>query len=234
MALFAISDIHLSLGTDKPMDIFKNNWEGYVEKLKNNWVEIIKEEDTVIVPGDISWATYLEETKEDFSFLDSLPGKKIISKGNHDYWWNTVTKMNAFLKENNFNSIYFLHNNFYTCEDWDICGTKGWAYCEKETADENEKIFNREQKRLENSLRQSKNNGNNKIIAVFHYPPFYAAEDRYDFIETMKRYNVSICLYGHIHGDFSQIFEGMIDGIEFKFVSADYLDFKPKRIMWYP
>ncbi len=231
MALYAISDLHLSLGTNKPMDIFSSQWEGHAEKLKRNWLETIKEEDTVIIPGDVSWATYLEDALEDFQFLNMLPGRKIISKGNHDYWWTTIAKMNRFLEENRFLNLFFLHNNYFEYEDWIICGTRGWSYCDKGAGEEDEKIFNREQKRLEFSLEQGEKAGRDRIITVLHYPPFSYNNNDSGFIKIMKDYNVSICVYGHLHGDFSLARQGIINGIEFKFVSSDYLDFKPCRLM---
>lgn len=231
MALFAISDLHLSLGTDKPMDIFSNTWKGYIEKLKKNWIETVEENDEVIIPGDISWATYLDDARNDFDFLESLPGKKIISKGNHDYWWTTAAKMKKFLIENGYKSIFFLHNNFYYYNEWAICGTRGWSSNEKGVEADHEKIFLREQNRLELSLQQAVKNGAQKIIATMHYPPFYCEPVESGFINIMKKYSVSICVYGHLHGDFSFARQGMIDEIEFKFVSADYLDFMPLKII---
>lgn len=231
MALFAISDLHLSLGTNKPMDIFSSHWEGHAEKIKANWENKVGEQDVVIIPGDISWGTYLEDAKEDFRFLSSLPGKKIISKGNHDYWWTTVSKMDRFMQENNFNNIYFLHNNYYTYQDWVICGTRGWSFCEKGTTGENEKIYTREQKRLELSLEEGKNSGKDKIIAVLHFPPFKCNNNEYDFLNIFKKHKVNICLYGHLHGDFSLVRQGEIEGIEFVFCSSDYLNFEPIKII---
>jgi hypothetical protein len=230
MALFAISDLHLSLGTDKPMDVFSYAWEGYVEKLKKNWINTVKETDEVVIPGDISWATYLEDVRNDFDFLESLPGKKIISKGNHDYWWATIAKMENFLDANGYKSISFLHNNFYKYKEWAICGTRGWSSCEKNIKADHDKVFHREQDRLELSLQKAVNDGAQKIIAVMHYPPFYCEPGENSFINIMKRYNVSMCIYGHLHGDFSFARQGMIDGIEFKFVSSDYLEFMPLEI----
>lgn len=230
MALLAISDLHLSLSTDKPMDVFSGNWEGYMKKLRDNWLYTVKPVDTVIIPGDISWATYLEKAREDFTFINSLPGRKIISKGNHDYWWTTAAKMNRFIEENQFDNIFFLHNNYYIYEDWVICGTRGWPVYENGQDQEDVKIFNREMKRLELSLEQGKASGKEKVVAALHYPPF-GSKYEYGFIEVMKKYRVDICLYGHLHGDFSMGGQGLIDGIEFKLVSSDYLDFKPAEIL---
>lgn len=229
MALYAISDIHLSLGTDKPMDVFKGCWEGYTEKLEHNWKEVVTDEDIVLIPGDVSWATYIENALSDFLFIEKLPGKKIISKGNHDYWWSTLTKMNKFLVENNIKSVSFLHNNFFEYREWGICGTRGWDCQGNLTQEEDRRIMLREYGRLELSLKSAREAGKSRIIAAIHYPPFYCAE--HGFLELMKEYGVEICLYGHVHHDFSQVKQGIIDGIDFKFISADFLNFAPERIL---
>lgn len=228
MSIYVIGDLHLSFSVNKPMDIFGNNWENHAEKIKNNWINKVKPEDTVILPGDFSWATYLEESKEDFEFLNSLPGKKIISKGNHDYWWTTVTKMKKFLKENNFENIDFLYNNSFLVENKIIAGTRGWVTNFK--ASENAKILKREVDRLKLSIEDGvKKYGEDKEIIVFiHYPPFYKESvlKEFDFIKTMKNYNVKKCIYGHLHADsHKEAVEGIIDGIEYKLASSDYLDF---------
>lgn len=229
MALYAISDMHLSLGNDKPMDIFSDKWEGHIQKIKNNWLNTITDKDTVLIPGDVCWATYINDAYEDFRYIDSLPGRKIISKGNHDYWWETMSKMNKFLKDNSFNNIFFLHNNYFEYEDWAVCGTRGWPNSDELQTENERKMFAREMSRLELSLKAAVSAGKEKIIAVLHFPPFDSGEN--GFIEVMKRYGVSICLYGHLHADFSAARQGLIEGIDFRFVSADYLDFKPERIL---
>ena len=233
MAIYAIGDLHLSFSVDKPMDIFGNNWENHAEKIRNNWIEKVKPEDTVILPGDFSWATYLEDTKADFEFLNSLPGKKIMSKGNHDYWWTTVTKMKKYLKENNFENIDFLYNNSFLIEDKIIAGARGWITNIK--AVENRKILKRENERLKLSIEDGiKKYGTDKEIIVFiHYPPFYKESvlEEYDFIKTMEKYNVKKCIYGHLHADsHKEAIEGTINGIEYKLISSDYLDFDLVKI----
>lgn len=233
MALFAISDLHLSFGTNKPMDIFGVEWEGYIEKIKENWWKMITEKDWVLIPGDISWATYLEDTREDFDFLNSLPGTKVILKGNHDYWWGTVTKMRKFFEANGFDTIKILHNNCYIYDEWAICGTRGWSNCDKGSADENNsKIFAREVNRLKLSLQEAKKNKIKKIIVGLHFPPFDYKNPESEFIRVMREYNVEICIYGHLHSSaFNIAKEGYIDGIYYKLVSSDYLNFKPYRIL---
>lgn len=233
MSIYVIGDLHLSFSVDKPMDIFGYNWESHAEKLKLNWQEKVSENDTVILPGDFSWATYLEETYKDFEYLNSLPGKKIMSKGNHDYWWTTVTSMNRFLKENNFENIDFLYNSSYLVEDKIIVGTRGWINSWK--SQENYKILKRENDRLKLSIEDGiKKYGKDKeMIAFIHYPPFYKEKvpEEIDFIETLKKYNIKVCYYAHLHGDsHKEAIEGTIDDIEFKLVSSDYLNFDLLKI----
>lgn len=178
---------------------FGDNWIGHELKIKENWKKTVKTNDLVVIPGDFSWAMYLKDTYEDFKYLNELPGKKIILRGNHDYWWTTLTKMNSYLKENNYNNIEFLQNNSYLYEDKIIVGTRGWSEQEEKA----EKILRRENLRLEMSIKDGiKKYGDNKeIIAFIHYPPFNSYEKKeLSFIETMKKYNVKRCYYGHIHG----------------------------------
>ncbi len=233
MSIYIIGDLHLSFSVDKPMDIFGNNWESHAEKIKSNWLEKVKEEDTVILPGDFSWATYLEETYEDFKFLNDLPGKKIMSKGNHDYWWCTLTSMKKFLKENEFNNIEFLYNNSYLIEDKIIVGTRGWINSWR--SQENYKILKRENDRLILSIEDGlKKYGNDKeIIAFIHYPPFYKENvpEEIDFIKTLNKYNIKKCYYAHLHGDsHKEAVEGNVNEIDFKLVSSDYLNFDLLKI----
>ena len=229
MSIYVIGDLHLSFSTNKPMDIFGNNWENHAEKIRENWEKKVKEDDTVILPGDFSWATYLEETYKDFEFLCSLPGKKILSKGNHDYWWTTLTSMRKFLKENNFDNIDFLYNNSYLIEDKIIVGTRGWLNTWK--SQDNYKILKRENDRLKLSINSGKKQfGEMKeMIAFIHYPPFYKEvliPEEIDFIKTLKDNNISKCFYGHLHGEsHKDAVEGIINGIDYKLISSDYLKF---------
>lgn len=234
MSIFVIGDLHLSFNNPKPMDIFGDNWSGHEEKIRSNWIENVSEDDLVILPGDFSWETYLEDTKLDFDYLNNLPGKKLLLKGNHDYWWTTVTSMRAFLKENNYTNIDFLYNNSYEFEDKIICGTRGWSIIDEEA---DKKLINRELIRLELSLQEGINKyGTDKEIIVFmHYPPITKAkiisEQEAEFVELMKEYNVKRCFYGHLHGaSITEAVEGEIEGIEFKLVSADGLDFRLLKI----
>jgi predicted phosphohydrolase len=231
MALYAISDLHLALSIDKPMDVFGNRWADYMGRLEENWRSMITGDDYVIVPGDISWATYLEQAYEDFRFIHELPGKKIISKGNHDYWWTTKSKLDKFLAENGFDSISFMHNNSYCVGDDVICGTRGWEMPgEVGFGTEDEKIYKRELLRLELSLKNAiaASCGTRRIIAALHYPPYNSKGEFSDFIDIMKKYGVKLCIYGHLHGEACRgAVEGSHEGIVFRLVSADHLAFAP-------
>ena len=232
MSIFVIGDLHLSFGVNKPMDIF--GWGNHAEKIKQNWIENVKSEDTVIIPGDFSWGMNLNETYEDFKFINDLPGTKIISKGNHDYWWTTITKMNKYLIEKNFTTLHFLQNNSYLVENKIVAGTRIWATNTFNSQDDY-KILKRENERLELSIKDGiKNFGIDKeIICFLHYPPFYKEKvpEEIDFIKTIKKYNIHRCFYGHLHGDaHKEALEGEIDGISFELVSSDYLKFKLKKI----
>ncbi len=225
MAIYTISDLHLSLGVGKPMNIFGDNWENHEKKVKDNWLKKVKEEDLVILPGDFSWAMYLEEAKKDFEYLNELPGTKYLLKGNHDYWWETLTKMKKFLQENNFKNIEFLYNNSYIWENKIIVGTRGWSEQEEKA----EKIIRRENLRLELSLKDGiqKFGKDKEIIVCMHYPPFNSYENlELNFIKTMEKYNVKTCIYGHIHGEASKdAIQGEINGINYIMASSDYTNF---------
>ena len=224
MSIYAIGDLHLSFQENKPMDIFGENWEGHEEKIKNNWLKKVKEDDLVLLPGDFSWAMYLENTYEDFKYLNSLPGKKILLKGNHDYWWTTLTSMRNYLEENNFKNIDFLHNNSYEHDDYIIAGTRGWVLSDNE---EDMRLIKREVGRLELSIKDGieKYGEEKPIIVNMHYPPI-TSKKLSPFVEIMKKYNVKKCIYGHLHGvSIKEAIEGEYEEIEFKLVSSDSLDF---------
>lgn len=232
MAVFAIADLHLSFNTDKPMNVFGDNWENHAEKIKEDWLARVGENDVVLIPGDFSWETYLEDTYKDFEFLNNLPGRKILLKGNHDYWWTTLTNIKNYLKVNNFNTIDILFNNSYELEKCIIAGTRGWDY----TKTNERKIIEREIGRLELSLKYAKKKNENKeIVVCMHYPPisrnYLENEFERKIIYLLKEYNVKKCIYGHLHGAaHSQAITGIKEGIEFNLVSADYLDFKLLKI----
>ena len=230
MSIYAIGDLHLSFANPKPMNIFGNNWNNHEEKIKLDWISKVKEEDTVVLPGDFSWAMNLKDTKKDFEYINNLPGRKIMSKGNHEYWWTTVTNIKKFLKENNFSNIDFLYNNSIEVEDKLICGTRGWNLnLESETSN---KIITREEIRLENSIQDAINKNLDKEIIVFmHYPPIIKQNLNTGFFKILKKYNIKRCYYAHLHGNsIKEALNGVYDGIEFKLVSADDLDFKLLKI----
>lgn len=231
MSIYVIGDLHLSFKDPKPMNIFGSNWENHEEKIKGDWLSKVKPEDTVIHPGDFSWAMKLEDTKLDFEYLNSLPGKKIMMKGNHEYWWTTVTNMKKFLNENNFQNIEFLQNNSIEVENKVICGTRGWTLVNQDT--ENSKmIIAREVLRLELSIQDGlKRNSNKEIIVFMHYPPVIKQNLNTEFMKILKKYNIKRCYYAHLHGkSIGEAIQGNIDGIEFKLVSCDSLEFKLVKI----
>ena len=234
MSIYVIGDLHLSFSQNKPMDIFGKNWEKHEEKIKNEWLSKVKKEDCVVLPGDFSWATYIEDAYLDFKYLNELPGKKILLKGNHDYWWTTVTSMKKFLEDNKFCNIDFLYNNSLEYEDKVFVGTRGWSFQESENS---RKMINRENQRLELSIQDAiKKYGNNKeIIAFLHYPPLISKNllenNCLEFYKTLKKYNIKRCYYGHLHGkSHAEAVIGNVEGIDFNLVSADYLDFKLLKI----
>ena len=224
MALYAIGDLHLCLGAQKPMDIFGGAWVGYMEKLKQGFSSVT-EEDTTILLGDLSWALGLQEAKKDFAWINQIPGKKIILKGNHDYWWSTAAKFYKFCEENGFSNQFILNNNHYEYGDWAICGTRGWFFEEERSNLQDEKVFKRELIRLETSLRSA---GDRNKMVFLHYPPRYKGYECGEILDLLKQYGVRRCFYGHLHGaSHGLALEGQWDGIEYKLVSADRLGFNP-------
>lgn len=228
MALYAIGDLHLSLGAPKPMDVFGGKWVGYMEKLKEG-LSVIGENDTTVLCGDLSWALGLDNAREDFAWIDQIPGRKIILKGNHDYWWSTASKFYKFCAESGFSDQYILNNNCYDYGPWAICGTRGWFYEEDRSGQHDAKVFNRELMRLEASLKAA---GDRNKMVFLHYPPRYRGYECREIIELMQAYGVRRCFYGHLHSDSHKLaIEGLYGGIEYKLVSADYTDFKPFKVL---
>lgn len=225
MSLFAIADLHLSLGEDKPMDIFAG-WNDYVDRLTDNWNKLVSDDDTIVIAGDISWAMRLEQTYTDFKFIDNLPGRKIFLKGNHDYWWGTKNKIDTFLKDNELDSISILFNNAYACGEYAICGTRGW-FLENDTP-EDIKVLNREVGRLKMSLDQAVQTGLEPVVFL-HYPPYYRGIECQEIMDVLCSYPVKKCYYGHIHGkkNFKFAFEGEYKGINFQLISCDKVEFMP-------
>ncbi len=228
MALYTLADLHLSRGVEKQMDIFGGNWQGYMTKIEKNWRAIIQPEDTVVLGGDISWGINFKEAKEDFLLLKQLPGRKIILKGNHDLWWDTVSKMNAFLAENAIENIEWLHNNCFFYEDIALCGTRGWFYEENFQQTHDQKVFRRELLRLETSLKAAKAKNAKEIYVFLHYPPLYVNFKCDEIIALLQKYQVTHCIYGHLHsGSLRYAIEGLQQGITFRLVSCDHVNFTP-------
>ena len=227
MQLYGIGDLHLSLGVpEKPMDIF-HGWENYMQLLEQHWRAMVQPEDTVVLAGDLSWGMTLPQAKADFAFLETLPGQKIILKGNHDYWWNSMKKMQQFFADNGFESLHILHNNSYSVEGYAICGTRGWLFDVGEPHDE--KVMNREIGRLKMSL-DAAEPGLEKLVFL-HYPPVYTGTSAPEIVATLRAYGIRTCYYGHLHGNaIRYAVQGDVDGIHYKLVSADGLRFCPYRI----
>ncbi len=227
MALYAIGDLHLSLSSNKPMEIFGDGWKDYVQRIKEGFSQL-NDEDVTVLCGDISWGMSLEESLEDFRFIDALPGKKILLKGNHDYWWNTVAKMERFFKEHELTTMSFLYNNCLTYGDKAICGTRGWFYELDNEGTHNEKMLLREAGRLETSLKLA---GEREILCFLHYPPLYQGYECPEILRLLQEYRVKACYYGHLHGaSHRRRIEGNSRGMDFSLVAADYLRFIPKKI----
>lgn len=228
MALYTIADLHLSLGADKPMDVFRG-WENYVERLEKNWRALVTPEDTVAIAGDISWGMRLEETEKDFAFLNGLPGRKLILKGNHDYWWSTRSKIDAFFKEKGFDTLEIVFNSAVRVGDVTVCGTRGWLY-NAETA-EDRKIVARENGRLVASLKAAQALGGTPVVFL-HYPPVYDTAECTALLDTMLEYGIKDCYFGHIHGDHAakRAPVGEYSGIRMHLISCDYIRFMPKLV----
>lgn len=228
MALYAIGDLHLSLGVEKPMDVFGGNWIGYMDKLKEG-LSVIGPEDTTVLLGDLTWALDLEGAKPDFGWIDRIPGRKIILKGNHDYWWSTASKFYKYCEANGFSNQFILNNNHYEYDGWAICGTRGWFFEESRSGEHDEKVFKRELMRLEASLQSA---GEKPKMVFLHYPPRYKGYQCDEILELLQKYQVRRCFYGHLHGPSHKLaMEGLWDGVEFRLVSADFLDFKPYTVI---
>ena len=229
MSLYAISDLHLSFGVpEKTMSIFRG-WENYHERIRKNWLELVKPDDTVVIAGDFCWGMNLKESVADFEFLNSLTGNKILVKGNHDYWWTTQNKIKNFFDENNFSTLNILHINHYKYENYGICGTRGWINMPDEPADA--KILAREAGRLEASI-LSAISENLEPIVFMHYPPIFGGSFNYDILDVLYKYKIKRCFYGHIHGKgHASAVQGVYDGIDFRLISGDFLQFIPQKVL---
>ncbi len=226
MALWTLADLHLSIGGDKPMEIFRG-WDNHVERIKNNWENLVEKNDTVVLAGDISWAMKLSDTNADFSFINSLKGEKIIIKGNHDYWWGTAAKMTAYIEKSGFSTIKILSNNAYRIGETAVCGTRGWSYdCPASEI----KILNREVGRLRMSLEDGVKQGGEPVVFL-HYPPVFSDYVCEPIMAVLKEFDVKRCYYGHLHGgSIAKAVTGEYDGIKFRLVSCDGNAFAPALV----
>ncbi len=225
--IFAISDLHLSFSTNKPMNVFGARWDNYEERLAENWQRVVAPEDIVLMPGDTSWTTYIKDGVADFDYIHRLNGTKLISKGNHDYWWETLTKLNGFLDSNGFSSIRFIHNTNVVAGNTVICGTKGYPETEREPeSPEEKKLYNRELVRLENAIADAKKTGAEHMIVMLHYPP----GPNTAFARCMQENGVDTCVFGHLHGTYENAVQGDVRGVCYRLVSSDYLKFMPLEI----
>ena len=229
MSLYALGDLHFSTAVNKPMNIFGNNWEGHESKIIDNWKEKVKDDDTVLVLGDTSWGINLGEASQDLDIIDQLPGKKIFIKGNHDYWWTTVTNLNKLYENMN-----FLQTNFYDYEDYAICGGRGWMCPNDVKFDENDrKIYIREENRIRLSLQSAVKKGYSKLIVITHYPPTNDKLEDSIFTKLYEEYNVEKVIYGHLHGkdSFKMGLKGVRNGVEYTLASCDYIDFNLVQVL---
>lgn len=232
MALYAISDLHLSESVPKSMDVFGGAWSNYRDKILSNLTKLnLCHDDTLVIGGDFSWGINLCEALADFKLIDSFPCKKLLIKGNHDLWWETVGKMSRFFAENNIKTLDFIHNNCYIYSDTAICGTRGWFFEEERGTDHDRKMLNRELMRLEQSLSHACESDISQIYCFLHYPPIYGSYKCVEMIRLMQKYHVAKCFYGHLHGKSHLLAkQGLIDGIEYRLISADFIAFKPLLI----
>lgn len=235
MSVFAIADLHLSLTTNKPMDVFGAGWQDYVARLEEAWRDAIGPEDTVLIPGDISWGISMEEALADLTFLDQLPGMKILSKGNHDYWWGTNKKVEDFMAEHGLHTMKVLKNNGFVVENVLVAGTRGWLLPENpESKEADQKIYVREVGRLERSLADAAakcEDENLMKVAMLHYPPIYDPNRENGFTTALEHHHIDLCIYGHLHGrGHLKAYNGEKNGVKYQLVAADYLHFKPVKI----
>jgi len=228
MALYTLGDLHLALGVNKPMDVFGGRWLGYQEKIRDG-LSVLQDGDTLVIPGDFCWALDFSQAAADFAFLNRFPGRKLFVKGNHDYWWNTVSKFTKFCCEHDFQNMYLLHNTSFDYADYALCGTRGWFFEEDKEGTHDEKVFRRELIRLEASLKSA---GEKQKLCFLHYPPRYRGYSCPEILELLKQYEVKACYYGHLHGDSHKLaIEGPYGGTDFHLVASDYVNFKPVKIL---
>lgn len=233
MSLYVIGDLHLTFSDpSKTMEVFPG-WENYQERIEKNWLSVVKPEDTVVIAGDVSWGMSLQQAEPDFRFINGLPGRKLILKGNHDYWWVTMKKMVTFFAENGFDTLNIIHNNHYAYENYGICGTRGWVNGTDGNRDvQDEKVLKREVQRLETSIKSAVSAGLEPLVFM-HYPPIFASNFNYDILEILYRYKIKECYYGHIHGRSAHelCVTNTYDDINFHLISGDYIHFMPEKVL---
>lgn len=232
MNVYALSDLHLSFEADKPMNVFGENWDNYEERIKENWNSLVDDTDVVIIAGDISWAMQIKETQKDFEYISKLNGKKIIVRGNHDYWWKAISTVREFIPENTF----AIQNDAIKIENVIFCGSRGWLAEErgKTLSKEDKKIYDRELIRLEMALKKATEmkTGSEEVICVLHYPPFNSDLDTNEFTELIEKYNIKTVVYGHLHGRIkypTSLIEK--DGVKYYLSSCDKINFTPIQIL---
>ena len=238
MSLFVIADLHLDIRSNqKSMEVFGNRWQNYTERIATQWKNVVSDTDTVIIPGDISWGLTTADAIEDLQWIDALPGRKLIMKGNHDFWWSTVSKMERMFCENCIKTIGFLNNNAMEVENYILAGSRGWFVDKSmQTTELNvdyEKIVNREVIRLKMSLDAAKalqKSSGKEILVFFHFPPLWGDYACEPLLDLLREYGVSRCFFGHIHGVYNQPGSFEWEGIRFQMISADYLKFLPYYI----
>ncbi len=231
MKLFAIADLHLSGGADKPMDIFGPHWQGHWDKIACAWQRLVGQDDVVLLPGDISWAMTIQDAAQDLQSISALPGRKVLLRGNHDYWWSSLNKVRAAAGE----GMDILQNNAFAYPGFVVCGSRGWSLAASANTPQDDKIVAREALRLELSLQAAQRIAapGDALIAMTHYPPFNEKHEPSVFTQLFERYGVTAVVYGHLHRPFGNAaFTGALGGIEYHLVSCDYLDFTPKHIVW--
>lgn len=221
MSIYAISDLHLSFGTDKPMSIFKG-WDNHTERIKANWNRLVTDNDTVVLSGDFSWALKTEDSLADFKFLENLPGRKLLLKGNHDLWWTTAKKLKEFWQNNNINSVDIVYNNCAVADGFAVAGTRGWI----NEGQDSKKILLREAARLDTSVKAAEKTGL-PILVFLHYPPVCADSVSTEILDVLKSHNIKNVYYGHIHG--SGVYNSVkeYDGIKLTLISCDCIEFTP-------
>ena len=228
MALYVIGDLHLSLSGEKPMDVFGEKWANHVERTREAFSHL-HDDDVTVLAGDSSWGMSLDGAREDFAFIDALPGKKILLKGNHDYWWTTASKMKKFFADNGFHTLDILHNNCFFYGDYAICGTRGWFYEEDAEGTHTGKMLAREALRLEASFQAAEGR---PILCFLHYPPIYQGYQCPELLTIIDRWHAERCYYGHLHGvTHKRAFEGKRSFTDYSLISADYLGFVPKKVL---